>query len=107
MRQLARSGVALTLALAVVGCSAAGDGSPAGSGPGERTAVTSCGRTLTFAAPPERAVTLDQSSTETLPALGLADRMAGTSNLKTKVAKEYRDAYADVPVLSPEVLTSE
>lgn len=69
--------------------------------------VTSCGRRLTFAAPPERVVTLDQSSTETLLALGAADRMAGTSNLKTQVAPRYQAAYEQVPVLSPTTLTGE
>ncbi|MCI0384607.1 ABC transporter substrate-binding protein [Streptomyces sp. CNQ085] len=106
MRQLVRSGAALTLVLAV-GCSAAGGESSARNEAGERTVVTSCGRELSFAEPPERAVTLDQSSTETLLELGLADRMAGTSYAKTEVAREYRDAYEKVPVLSPDVLTGE
>ncbi|MEI5100432.1 ABC transporter substrate-binding protein [Streptomyces sp. PmtG] len=39
--------------------------------------------------------------------LGLQDRMAGTSNLKTKIAPEYKAAYDDVKVLSPKILTSE
>lgn len=69
--------------------------------------LTSCGQKLSFDQPPERAVTLDQSSTETLLALGLQDRMVGTSALKTKVAKEYQAAYAKVPVLSPKILTAE
>lgn len=71
------------------------------------TTVTSCGQHLSFSAPPERIVTLDQSSTETLLALGVADRMVGTSNLKTRVAPRYRAAYEKVPVLSPTTLTGE
>ncbi|GAA2839724.1 ABC transporter substrate-binding protein [Nonomuraea rubra] len=69
--------------------------------------VSSCGQELSFSSPPERVVTLDQSSTETLLALGLQDRMAGTSNLKTAVAPQYRAAYDSVPVLNPKILTGE
>ncbi|MFI7351593.1 ABC transporter substrate-binding protein [Streptomyces sp. NPDC049936] len=110
MRRPARLGVGLsTLALALAGCSSSPDSTDdAGrGGTGEATKVTSCGRQLGFEEPPQRAVTLDQSATETLLELGLADRMAGTSYLKTKVAEKYRDAYADVPALSPDILTGE
>ncbi|MFE1775024.1 ABC transporter substrate-binding protein [Streptomyces sp. NPDC059008] len=69
--------------------------------------MASCGQQLSFSQPPERVVTLDQSSTETLLALGLQDRMVGTSNLKTKIAPQYRAAYGKVPVLHPKILTGE
>jgi len=52
-------------------------------------------------------VTLDQSATETLLELGLAGRMVGTANLKTKVAPQYQADYAKVPVLNPGKLTGE
>ncbi|WBB78490.1 ABC transporter substrate-binding protein [Micromonospora sp. WMMD882] len=52
-------------------------------------------------------VTLDQSSTETLLALGLAARMAGTSNLKTRVAPRFQADYETIPVLNPKKLTGE
>ncbi|MFF8102391.1 ABC transporter substrate-binding protein [Streptomyces sp. NPDC016640] len=111
MRHPARLGVALaTLALTAVGCSSSGESSADGSADkaaARTTTVTSCGRKLSFDEPPKRAVALDQSATETLLELGLGDRMAGTANLKTKIAKEYREAYAQVPVLSPKVLTGE
>jgi iron complex transport system substrate-binding protein len=99
-------------AVAVVTLVAAGCADPSGSSPdasagGDGTTVSSCGRELTFADPPERVVTLDQSSTETLLALGLADRMVGTSNLKSRVAPEYQAAYAEIPVLSPDIPTAE
>ncbi|WP_412538011.1 ABC transporter substrate-binding protein [Longispora sp. K20-0274] len=58
-------------------------------------------------APPRRAVALDQTSTESLLALGLADRMAGTAYLKTVVAPQYLADYRKVPVLSPKALTAE
>ncbi|CAM5300150.1 ABC transporter substrate-binding protein [Streptomyces griseomycini] len=111
MRHPLRLGVALAaFALTAVGCSSSGASSDDGSADkaAARTAtVTSCGRKLSFDEPPERAVALDQSATETLLELGLEDRMAGTANLKTKIAEEYQDAYAEVPVLNPKILTGE
>ncbi|MFI6640180.1 ABC transporter substrate-binding protein [Streptomyces sp. NPDC050504] len=109
MPRTARTGaVALVLALAAVSCSGApgGGGGTEAAGKGGAT-VRSCGQNLTFRTPPERAVTLDQSATEVLLELGLQDRMAGTSNLKTKIAPEYRKAYGKVPVLSPKLLGGE
>ncbi|MFI7240632.1 ABC transporter substrate-binding protein [Streptomyces qinglanensis] len=108
MRHSARLAVALAvLASTAAGCSSSGQSSGASGRKPDRTTVTSCGRTLSFDGPPERAVTLDQSATETLLELGLGERMAGTAYLKTKVAEEYRDAYRRVPVLSPDLLTGE
>lgn len=95
----------LALALGVTACSA-----PPHSSAGQEkagTTVRSCGQALPVPEPPRRTVTLDQSSTETLLALGLADRMAGTSYLKSSIAPRYRADYEKVPVLSPKVLTSE
>ncbi|MFJ3908763.1 ABC transporter substrate-binding protein [Streptomyces vinaceus] len=109
MRHPTRLGIALALALATAGCStAAGGGSRADAGPGAgAVSVTSCGRQVSFTAPPRRAVALDQASTETLLELGLQDRMAGTANLKTKVPAPYEAAYAKVPVIAPKIATAE
>ncbi|MFD5826373.1 ABC transporter substrate-binding protein [Lentzea sp. NPDC060358] len=97
------------LGLALVAVLAAGCATPdsASAPTAQSVVVDSCGRQLSFAGAPQRAVTLDQSSTETLLALGLQDRMAGTANLKTKVSPKFADAYAKIPVLSPKVITSE
>ncbi|PKV89849.1 ABC transporter substrate-binding protein [Streptomyces sp. TLI_146] len=109
----ARLGIAaLALALAAVGCGTTAGHTNSGDTADKKTearktTVRSCGRELSFHAAPQRAVALDQSSAEVLLALGLHQRMAGTSNLKTKIAPEYRDAYAQVPVLSPKILSSE
>ncbi|MER5484898.1 ABC transporter substrate-binding protein [Streptomyces sp. NPDC002812] len=113
MRHPARLGIALTLALATAACAApATNDSKAGAGAGAKPAthtasVTSCGRQATFAAPPKRAVALDQTSTETLLELGLQDSMAGTANLKTKIPAVYEAAYAKVPVIAPKIATGE
>ncbi|MBG0816786.1 ABC transporter substrate-binding protein [Planomonospora sp. ID82291] len=102
----------LLLALTTAGCGAgpaspASPTAPASAASAAPVKVESCGHDLSFARPPQRVVTLDQSSTETLLALGLQDRMAGTSNLKTKVAAQYQSAYGTVPVLNPKLLTAE
>lgn len=103
MRKLRAGVVALGL-VALAGCA---DPNRAAA-PGEAAVtVTSCGQELAFETTPERVVTLDQTSTETMLALGLEDRLVGTSNLKTKVAPEYQEAYATVPVLNPKLLTGE
>ncbi|MGH8875832.1 MAG: ABC transporter substrate-binding protein [Stackebrandtia sp.] len=69
--------------------------------------ISSCGEKLSFSGTPERVVTMDQSTTENLLELGVQDRMIGTSNLKTKIAPEYKAAYDKIKVLSPDVLTAE
>ncbi|MFI8520859.1 ABC transporter substrate-binding protein [Streptomyces sp. NPDC085481] len=110
MRHPARLGIALTLALATAGCSAAADPAPTATAPtatAPAASVTSCGRQVTFATPPTRAVALDQTSTETLLELGLEDRLAGTANLKTKIPAAYQAAYATVPVIAPKIATGE
>ena len=96
------------LGLALVAVLTAGCATPGGAEvPLAQVQVESCGRQLSFTGIPQRAVALDQSSTETLLALGMQDHMAGTANLKTKVSPQYADAYAKIPVLSPKILTSE
>ncbi|GAA1287379.1 ABC transporter substrate-binding protein [Saccharothrix xinjiangensis] len=95
----------MVLVLGLTGC-ADPSAPPAEPGAGAVT-VTKCGQELSFQAPPERVVTLDQSSTETVLALGLVDRVVGTANLKTKVAPRYAADYAKVPVLNPKLLTGE
>lgn len=114
MRHPAHLGIALTIALATAACSApAGNGSkaddakPAAQTSSRSSSLTSCGRQATFAAPPKRAVALDQTSTETLLELGLQDSMAGTANLKTKIPAPYQAAYAKVPVIAPKIATGE
>ncbi|MFI8343294.1 ABC transporter substrate-binding protein [Streptomyces sp. NPDC085639] len=110
MRHRARTGIPLTLALALAatGCSATTtEGRGSAERPSAAATIGSCGRQLSFDRPPERAVALDQASTETLLELGLQDRMAGTANLKTKIPARYRDAYAKVPVIAPKIATGE
>ncbi|GHJ41259.1 ABC transporter substrate-binding protein [Streptomyces sp. TS71-3] len=96
----------LAAVLVLSGCSS-GTRTQAGAAGSQTVALSDCGQRETFSGAPKRAVTVDQASTETLLALGLADRMAGTSYLKTKVAPEYEEDYRKVPVLSKTSLTGE
>ena len=67
-----------------------------------------CGHTITYDAPPERAVTLSNNATELMLALGLEGRMAGTSYMANMtISPQYEAAYNTVPILSPLVATTE
>ncbi|PZG02345.1 iron ABC transporter substrate-binding protein [Micromonospora deserti] len=83
-------------------CGCATDDAPAttAAAPAVPVTVTTCGAPVAVAAPPKRAVTLNQPATEIMLALGLADRMAGTAYLDDAILPEHAAAYASVPVLS-------
>lgn len=67
-----------------------------------------CGFTFTYGAAPERAVTLSNNATEVMLALGLEDRMAGTSYMANmQISPQYEEAYNGIPILSPLVATTE
>ncbi|SDZ67319.1 iron complex transport system substrate-binding protein [Asanoa ishikariensis] len=88
----------LCAALAVGGCA---DGPvPAPAASAASVDLTNCGLPLHVAAPPKRAVTLEQNATEIMLSLGLADRMAGTSYQTDPVLPALRPAYDKVPVLA-------
>ncbi|MEU3459505.1 ABC transporter substrate-binding protein [Streptomyces sp. NPDC006733] len=101
--------LAIALTCAAAGCSPAGNTAAKSgeSAASTTTVISSCGRQLAFAQPPTRALTLDQTSTETLLELGVQDRMTGTANLKTKIPARYQDAYRTVPVVAPKIATGE
>ncbi|QCX76155.1 putative ABC transporter solute-binding protein YclQ precursor [Streptomyces sp. YIM 121038] len=62
--------------------------------------VTSCGQKAEVTAPPKRAVSLDQGSTEILLSLGLADRMAGTGTWTDPVLPRLKKQNAKVERLA-------
>ncbi|WP_410481768.1 ABC transporter substrate-binding protein [Pseudomonas plecoglossicida] len=62
--------------------------------------VDNCGKPQTFAQAPERAVTIGQAGTEILYALGLGDKLAGTSLWFNNVLPEYQAQNAKVPRLA-------
>lgn len=53
--------------------------------------VTNCGQTITFDAAPDSTVTIGQSATEILYALGLGDKVIGTSVWFTPVLPEFKE----------------
>ncbi|UFJ39817.1 ABC transporter substrate-binding protein [Brevibacillus humidisoli] len=69
--------------------------------------LTNMGRTITYSAPPQRAVALNQHATEVMLALGLQDVMVGTAYLDDQILPEYQEAYEQVPVLADEYPSKE
>ena len=61
--------------------------------------VENCGRTLTFAAPPQRVIGLWQPPNELLLALGVQDRVIGFAGMYDKLPVEFAAAAQDVPTL--------
>lgn len=107
LRRARRPLALLLTATATTGLSACGDGPVAKSSATSGTTLKSCGMDMTFPKNPHRAVTMDQAATQTLLSLGAEKQMAGTSNIKTKVRPEHRDAYAKIKVLNPKIVTGE
>lgn len=62
--------------------------------------IENCGHRLTFEAPPRSAVTIGQSVSEILYALGLGDRLAGTSLWFNEVLPAFKAADQRVPRLA-------
>lgn len=62
--------------------------------------LKNCGVDLTFDKAPESAVTVGQAATEILYALGLADKVSGTSVWFTEVLPEYKDINAKIERLA-------
>ncbi|MFI8357498.1 ABC transporter substrate-binding protein [Streptomyces cyaneofuscatus] len=69
--------------------------------------LKNCGRTVTVKAPPQRAVSVDQGSTEILLSLGLADRLAGTATWSDPVMKGLEKANKAVERISENRPSSE
>ncbi|MGP3534797.1 ABC transporter substrate-binding protein [Microbacterium sp. RD1] len=96
--------------MALAGCGAT---SSAGSAPapastdGYPLTVDNCDAEITIDHAPERAVSLNQSATEILLALGLEDRIAGTSYETDPVPDEAAEAYGSIPLLTDGVLGHE
>ncbi|MCB5182976.1 ABC transporter substrate-binding protein [Streptomyces antimicrobicus] len=108
-RSVVRSAASLALLIPLAACAGTSGTDRAGAPAAEGFpyTVTNCGMRTTYAAPPRRAVTLNQHSTELLLALGLQDRMAGTAYLDDAVLPRYREAYDRIKVLAKEYPSKE
>ncbi|QJQ99599.1 MULTISPECIES: ABC transporter substrate-binding protein [Halomonas] len=62
--------------------------------------LTNCGMEISLPSAPQSTVTVGQSATEILYALGLAERVAGTSVWFTPVLPEFREINADIERLA-------
>ncbi|WP_341366457.1 ABC transporter substrate-binding protein [Yoonia sp. BS5-3] len=73
------------------------------------TTVQSCDRTVTFDAPPERAISNDVNLTEMMLVLGLADRMVGYTGISgwNKLDAEMTAGVAELPELSAQYPSKE
>jgi len=65
-----------------------------------------CGERIRLEQPASRVVTLNQHSTELVLALGLGDRLIGSSLLDNEVHPDLKTAYDKVPVLSQKAYPS-
>ncbi|GHF79312.1 ABC transporter substrate-binding protein [Streptomyces sp. NRRL_ISP-5395] len=103
---------AALLAAGLLLLTACGGGESTGAADGKKTegfplTIENCGRTVTVKAPPQRAVSVDQGSTEILLSLGLADRLAGTATWSDPVMKGLEKANAGVERISENRPSSE
>ncbi|WP_194907089.1 ABC transporter substrate-binding protein [Quadrisphaera sp. INWT6] len=99
--------LAALLAVVLTGCGASEpvDVEPtAAAGAEGRTeyplVLENCGQQVTVEAPPQRAVSLDQGSTEILLSLGLEDRVVGTASWTDPVLEPLAAANEQVPRLA-------
>ena len=65
--------------------------------------IKNCGRDITFSAAPKRVATVGQNSTEILYALGLADRVVGTSLWFGPVPDAYKAANDKIAVIAQNI----
>ncbi|KIQ11751.1 ABC transporter substrate-binding protein [Rhodococcus sp. MEB064] len=94
--RLAIAAVVTTVGVFATGCTTG----PATTADDHFLTLENCGRTITLDAPPQRAVSLNQGSTEILLSLGLADRMVGTATWTDPVRANLADANSTVPRLA-------
>ncbi|MEU7579212.1 ABC transporter substrate-binding protein [Streptomyces sp. NPDC041068] len=87
-------------ALALTACGGSAEKTAEKDAKGYPVTVASCGKEAEVKAPPQRAVSLDQGSTEILLSLGLADRMVGTGTWTDPVLKNLAKDNAKVERLS-------
>lgn len=91
---------------------ASGGGGAGGAASGEGATrypltVENCGVEATIERAPGRAVSLNQSATEIMIGLGLADRLAGTSYETDPVPDDIAEAYRGIPLLTDGILKHE
>lgn len=105
--------ITTTAVILLAGCSSAtpaSDGTPPSEeaqGSGFPLTVENCGTEVVFEQTPQRAISLNQSATEILIALGVEDRVIGTAYQNQPVADDIAAAYESIPLLSDGILKHE
>ena len=98
---IGRRGLILASVAVLSACGQSGaPGENADDAAGFPITVHNCGRDVVIDAPPQRAVSLNQGSTEILLSLGLADRMVGTATWTDPVRDNLAEDNATVPQLA-------
>jgi iron complex transport system substrate-binding protein len=69
--------------------------------------ISDCGITTTYTHAPTRVVTIEESSTEFMLALGLQKSMVGTAYIDSPILPAFKAAYDKIPVLSPSSVSEE
>ncbi len=98
--RVSAAGTAVTALLLGACSSADGDSASPAAVAGYPFTLANCGRDVTVPAPPKRAVSLNQGTTEVLLSLGVADRLVGTATWTDPVLPALADANAKVPRLA-------
>ena len=99
--------LALLASIALAGCAttaAAPSPAPTADGP---VVVDNCGTSVSFAAAPERVVTIKSTSTEMLLALGLGDRIVGTAFQDGPVPEQWAADAASLVSIADKVPSEE
>lgn len=109
MRIIITSVSAAGILATLVGCAATPVQSDTANASGGSYPLTfeNCDTEVTISHAPERAVSLNQSATEIMIALGLEEHMAGTSYETDPVAADIADAYNSIPLLTDGTLAHE
>lgn len=69
------------------------------SGP-EQVVIFNDGMEMAFDSVPQRAVTMNQTPTEIMLALGLEDHIVGTAYMDDEILPQFADVYEEIPILS-------
>ncbi|MFI9024471.1 ABC transporter substrate-binding protein [Streptomyces sp. NPDC053560] len=102
-RPARRAAVFLVATALLAGCGGGApptEGSAKGGSNGKTVSLDNCGRKVRVDGPPERAVSLNQGTTEIMLSLGLADRMVGTATWTDPVLKGLEKANSKVKRLA-------
>ncbi len=102
--------MALVLSMCACGANETPSTTPAGTTtPADTTApaddygtvvIDNNGREITFTQMPQRVISMNIQTTEMMMALGLEDKLIGTSYNNCEVLPEYKEAFDQIPILS-------